>query len=114
MKRFVSLLLSVFTAILFVAAPALADSGDALRVIGKDTVNASLPLRVIGSTTPEEFKDGTTWGRIIRLGQNDPGNTVFFDLGIDENGTFFINTPQDTETSHSFTITKDGEVSFSG
>ncbi|MDJ0735284.1 MAG: hypothetical protein QNJ47_14715 [Nostocaceae cyanobacterium] len=77
---------------------------------GKDVVGDTLPLIVNGSTTPEEFQASTTWGRVIRIRQN--GNSDFFDLGIDKDGNFFINTPSSNATNHALTIARDGTVTI--
>jgi hypothetical protein len=81
-------------------------------ITGKDIVGASLPLAVTNNATSSE----NTWGRVIRVtGKNaaivPPYNiNSFFDIGIDDQGNFFINSPTDTKTSHSLTISPSGHV----
>lgn len=77
--------------------------------VGKDLVGRELPMVIKGETTPEEFQSGATWGRILRL-QSPSG---FYDLGIDEQGNFFINTPSDSKDSHAFMISQAGVVTTS-
>jgi|GEM_PF-3806870 len=109
-KQILSIGLLIFSVVFF-ANPAFAlvkDSPDQTTIVGKDIVGVSLPLYVQNIAQAPE----NTWGRILRL--NAPQfNQVFFDLGIDEKGNFFINSPKDTKTSHSLVITPDGHVTFS-
>lgn len=76
---------------------------------GKDIVGSSLPLIV---EQKAQFSTENTWGRVIRLVGSTGPQAPFFDLGIDEQGNFFINTPQDTKTSHSLTISPSGVVTI--
>jgi hypothetical protein len=86
-------------------ATILQPSSNFTIIQGKDILGVSLPLSVQGTATSTE----NTWGRLIRLsGANAPGK--FFDIGIDDQGNFFINTPQDTKTSHSLVISPTGVV----
>jgi len=85
---------------------------DQTFISGKDIVNQSLPLRVTNTAGSSE----NTWGRVIRITGNNaaivyPSNrTSFFDIGVDNEGNFFINSPADTKTSHSLTISPSGVV----
>ncbi|NER99910.1 MAG: hypothetical protein F6J86_39940, partial [Symploca sp. SIO1B1] len=75
MKRFVSLLLSVFTAVFLVAAPALADtgleySGNGFGVTTTDTVDAG----VVWNNGKAYFFNGTQYDRYdIKKDRVDPG-----------------------------------------
>jgi hypothetical protein len=82
-------------------------------ITGKDIGNVSYPLIVRNTARSSE----NTWGRVIRVtGDNaaivQPYNIPsFFDMGVDDQGNFFINSPADrTKTSHSLMITPDGVV----
>lgn len=83
-------------------------------ITGKDIVGASLPLAVTNNATSSE----NTWGRVIRVtGKNaaivPPYNiNSFFDIGVDDAGNFFINSPTDTKTSHSLMISPTGHVTL--
>jgi hypothetical protein len=83
-------------------------------ITGKDIVGASLPLAVTNNATSSE----NTWGRVIRVtGKNaaivPPHNiNSFFDIGVDDAGNFFINSPTDTKTSHSLMISPTGHVTL--
>ena len=83
-------------------------------ITGKDIVGASLPLAVTNNATSSE----NTWGRVIRVtGKNaaivPPSNiNSFFDIGVDDAGNFFINSPTDTKTSHSLMISPTGHVTL--
>jgi len=79
---------------------------------GKDIVGGNLPLIVTNTATSSE----NTWGRVIRITGNNapivqPGNrNSYFDIGVDNEGNFFINSPVDTKTSHSLMISPSGVV----
>jgi hypothetical protein len=119
-KRFwivVSILIVGILGIFFSTAPTPVQAYSATNtnmtyIDGKDIVGASLPLAVTNYATSSE----DTWGRVIRVtGKNaasvPPYNiNSFFDIGIDDDGNFFINSPTDTKTSHSLTISPDGHV----
>jgi len=119
-KRFwivVSILIVGILGIFFSTAPTpvqaySAYNTDMTYINGKDIVGASLPLAVTNNATSSE----NTWGRVIRVtGKNadsvPPYNiNSFFDIGVDNQGNFFINSPTDTKTSHSLTISHDGHV----
>jgi hypothetical protein len=87
---------------------------NATRISGKDIVLQSLPLTVTNTATSSE----DTWGRVIRVTGNNaaivpPFNIEsFFDIGVDDEGNFFINSPVDTKTSHSLMISPDGVVTI--
>jgi hypothetical protein len=87
---------------------------DTNLISGKDVVGVSLPLIVTNTATSSE----DTWGRVIRVtGDNaaivPPYNIKsFFDIGVDDQGNFFINSPVDTKTSHSLMISPDGVVTI--
>lgn len=113
MKKTILVVLTTILAILVMVSPAFAnttESENQFFVTGKDIVGGSLPLRVQSLTTPQEFDEGSTWGRVVRLEQKT--NLTFFDLGIDEDGNFFINTPQSSASSHALTIAPDGTVTI--
>jgi hypothetical protein len=82
------------------------------QITGKDIVSNSLPLIVTNTATSSE----NTWGRVIRItGSNaariPPTNrNSYFDIGVDNEGNFFINSPSDTKTSHSLMISPSGVV----
>jgi hypothetical protein len=89
--------------------------GDNMTLItGKDIVGGDLPLVVTNTATSSE----DTWGRVIRVsGNNAPiipsyNRPTFFDIGVDDQGNFFINSPIDTKTSHSLIISPDGVVTI--
>jgi hypothetical protein len=118
-KRFwivVSLLIVGIIGIFFSTGPAPVQAysayNDMTSISGKDIVGATLPLAVTNNATSSE----DTWGRVIRVtGKNaaivPPYNiNSFFDIGIDDQGNFFINSPTDTKTSHSLTISPSGHV----
>jgi len=83
-------------------------------ISGKDIPHVSFPLFVTNNATSSE----NTWGRVVRIssGNNSPivppyrDSRYFFDIGIDDQGNFFINSPVDTKTSHSVMISPDGVV----
>jgi hypothetical protein len=87
---------------------------DQTYITGKDIVNKSLPLRVTNTAKSSE----DTWGRVIRVTGNNaalgpPDNRPsFFDIGVDNQGNFFINSPVDTKTSHSLVISPNGVVTI--
>lgn len=113
MKRIALLLFSMVVAVILIASSTLAtttETENMFEVVGKDIVGVSIPLRVLGDNTIQEFDAGTTWGRVIRIEQIN--NRRFFDLGIDKDGNFFINTPSDSATRHSLTISPSGEVTI--
>lgn len=80
----------------------------ATKVDGLDTVGSSLPLSVSSGPTSEQFKNGETWGRLIRL----DSTAGFYDLGIDEKGNLFINSSSSTASNHVLTISPKGEIFF--
>lgn len=81
---------------------------------GKDIVGVGLPFAVTNTATASE----NTWGRVIRITGNNaarvqPTNrTSFFDIGVDNQGNFFINSHVDTKTSHSLMISPEGVVTI--
>lgn len=83
-------------------------------IAGKDIASVGLPLSVINTATASE----NTWGRVIRISGNNaalvqPTNRPsYFDLGVDNQGNFFINSPIDTKTSHSLMISPKGVVTI--
>jgi hypothetical protein len=90
-------------------------SNDMTLITGKDIVSQSLPLTVTNTATSSE----NTWGRVIRITGNNaailPPYTTrnsFFDIGVDDQGNFFINSQADTKTSHSLMISPDGVVTI--
>jgi hypothetical protein len=84
------------------------------HISGKEIVNTSFPLIVTNTATSSE----NTWGRVIRVTGNNapivpPGNIASsFDIGVDNKGNFFINSPVDTKTSHSLMISPTGVVTI--
>jgi hypothetical protein len=121
-KRFwivVSILIVGILGIFFSTVPATVQAYNAYNtdmtyITGKDIVGASLPLAVTNTATSSE----NTWGRVIRVTGNNaaivpPYNiNSFFDIGVDDAGNFFINSPTDTKTSHSLMISPDGHVTL--
>jgi hypothetical protein len=89
-------------------------SPDYTIITGKDITGVTHPLIVRNTATSSE----NTVGRVIRItGDNaaivPPYNIhSFFDLGVDDQGNFFINSPVDTKTSHSLMISPDGVVTI--
>jgi hypothetical protein len=87
---------------------------DMNSITGKDIPGSSLPLIINNTATSAQ----NTWGRIIRITGSNTVNVPphngnsFFDLGIDDQGNFFINTPNDTKTAHSFMISPTGVVTI--
>jgi len=87
---------------------------DYTTITGKDIVNTTYPLVVTNTATSSE----DTWGRVIRVtGNNAPivppyNIKSFFDIGVDDEGNFFINSPVDTKTSHSLMISPNGVVTI--
>lgn len=86
---------------------------DTTYITGKDIGNVSFPLIVTNNAGVIE----NSWGRVLRVtGTNAPiippyNVHSFFDIGVDDEGNFFINSPADTtKTSHSLMITRDGVV----
>jgi hypothetical protein len=75
-------------------------------ITGKDLVGGGFPLTVSNTATSSE----NTWGRVIRITGKNPDTNSYFDLGIDDKGNFFINSPIDTKTSHSLLISPKGIV----
>ncbi|MGI8502319.1 MAG: hypothetical protein ACR2LR_14455 [Hassallia sp.] len=107
MKRILATI-ALIIAVTFFAPPAFASinstNPDSVIITGKDIVGGSLPLIVEQTAKSPE----NTNGRLVRLS----GSGVFFDIGIDEQGNFFINTPQDTKTSHTLTISQKGVLTI--
>jgi hypothetical protein len=88
---------------------------DSTYITGKDIGNASFPLIVTNNAGVIE----NSWGRVLRVTGNNapiiqPYNVhSFFDLGVDDQGNFFINSPADTtKTSHALTISPTGVVTI--
>jgi hypothetical protein len=83
-------------------------------ITGRDIVDGDYPLVVVNTATSSE----NTWGRVIRVTGNNavivpPYNiNSYFDIGVDDQGNFFINSPVDTKTSHSLMISRDGVVTI--
>jgi len=83
-------------------------------ITGKDIVSVSIPLYVTNTATASE----NTWGRVVRITGNNaaivsPYNRPsFFDIGVDNQGNFFINSPSDTKTTHSLMISPNGKVTI--
>ena len=91
-------------------ASALSLAEQEVQVNGQDVIGGTLPLRFIGHTEGMQF-GSNTWGRILRL-ENNGGSGRFYDLGIDEAGNFFINTPASTDSDHALVISPDGTVTI--
>ncbi|WP_169154281.1 hypothetical protein [Brasilonema bromeliae] len=103
--------IALIIAVTFFAPPAFASinssNPDSTVITGKDDiVNASLPLFIYQTAKSSD----NTWGRVVRLS----GFGNFFDIGIDEQGNFFINSPEDTKTSHALKISPTGVVTIPG
>ncbi len=87
---------------------------DTTIISGKDVGYTSFPLIVTNTQPPSN----NTWGRVIRVtGTNAPivqpyNINSFFDIGVDDAGNFFINSPTDTKTSHSLVISRTGHVTI--
>ena len=88
---------------------------DTTYITGKDIGNVSFPLIVTNNAGVIE----NSFGRVLRVtGTNAPlvqpyNIPSFFDLGVDDQGNFFINSPADrTKTSHSLMISPDGVVTI--
>ena len=87
---------------------ALHIASEQAQIRGKDVVGGSMPLMVFADPTPEDFDEGRTWGRLIRL-SNSGICGDFFDLGIDMEGTLFINS---SKRNGLLTIKPYGQVSL--
>jgi hypothetical protein len=72
---------------------------------GQDVVGGSLPMQVVG----QKPTTGQTWGRLLRL---TGINGTFFDIGVDDSGNLFVNTPSSTQTAHALTISPSGVVTI--
>lgn len=90
-------------------------TADTTYITGKDIVNGSLPLIVTNAAGPLP----NSWGRVVRVtGNNAPiippyNLPSFFDIGVDDQGNFFINSPANkTKTSHALTISPTGIVTI--
>jgi len=84
-------------------ALALANLG--AQVNGQDVPGKPLPLVVSG--TPAGSGSPSSWGRVVRISTGtDWAN--FFDLGIDANGSFFVNSPSSSPSAHVLAIAKGG------
>jgi hypothetical protein len=87
---------------------------DMTFITGKDIVDVSMPLTVTNTAGTVQ----NSWGRVIRVTGNNapivpPYNVKsFFDIGVDDQGNFFINSPVDTKTSHSLMISPNGVVTI--
>jgi hypothetical protein len=81
-----------------------------VEVIGGDIVGSPMPLVIIDQTSASDYENGITWGRLTRL-QDDGTSNTFYDIGIDVNGTLFINSPASTASTHILTLTGDGVLS---
>jgi hypothetical protein len=86
-------------------ASALSIASNMVQINGQDVVGGALPLIVQGVAV----NDGDTWGRLIRLASP---SGAFFDIGIDQNGNLFFNTPNSTQTAHALTISPTGVVTI--
>jgi hypothetical protein len=62
---------------------------ESTEIQGKDTVGKTLPLTVIGVTAGQKMGSGTL-GRIIRM-FNTAAPRFFWDIGIDQVGSLFVN-----------------------
>jgi hypothetical protein len=84
---------------------------ESTQVVGQDVVGQSLPLVIVG--TPVNGQQ--SYGRILRLQRGDNTAGQFFDIGIDENGTLFVNNgqadPSDPQ-ARVLTITQAGAVTI--
>jgi hypothetical protein len=88
---------------------------DTTYITGKDIGSVSFPLIVTNAAGSLP----NSWGRVIRVTGNNapiiqPYNIhSFFDIGVDDQGNFFINSPADTtKTSHALTISPTGVVTI--
>ena len=88
---------------------------DTTYITGKDIGSVSFPLIVTNAAGSLP----NSWGRVIRVtGNNAPiiqpyNIPSFFDIGVDDQGNFFINSPADTtKTSHALTISPTGVVTI--
>lgn len=82
-----------------------------VSVKGKDVVGSSLPVYATGKTTAQEFDNGKTWGRIVRLQDSGTSNS-FYDIGIDKGGNLFINSSASSQSNHVLTIAPSGEITL--
>jgi hypothetical protein len=105
-------IIGIFSSAAFARVQELGDN--TTFISGKDIVGGDYPLVVSNTATSSE----NTWGRVIRVTGNNaaivpPYNIhSFFDIGVDDQGNFFINSPTDTKTSHSLMISPDGVVTI--
>jgi hypothetical protein len=84
-------------------------ASEMVQVLGQDVVGDSMPLWVQGSTSLGSYQAGTTWGRLIRV--VDVGTSgAFYDIGIDQWGNLFINSPRSSESQHVLTLSTDGTL----
>ena len=79
------------------------------RITGKNVAGISIPLNIKASTSPAEFDSGSTKGAMIRV-HDDGTSGVFYDVGIDRNGSLFI-LHGGTAV---LTISQDGKVTING
>lgn len=84
-----------------------------LEVVGKDIVGVELPMFITSENTSEEFSNGRTWGRLLRL-RRGSNNQMFFDIGLDEAGNLYINTKNNSASTHVLTISPAGHVTITG
>jgi len=77
------------------------------QVVGRDVAGGSMPMMIIAEPVA---KGQTTHNRILRL---RGASGFFFDIGIDDNGTLFVNSSKDEAGAPPMlSITQAGEVSI--
>ena len=86
---------------------ALALANNSARFIGQDVPGGALPLVVSGTLAGSGSSSNPSWGRVVRI-TTGPDWTNFFDIGIDANGSFFINGPGSSPSAHVLAIAKGG------
>ena len=79
-------------------------------IVGKDVAGADYPLWVEGETTPTEYDNGTTQGRILRLADSGTSN-AFYNFGIDKAGNLYISS-NTSEPNPLLTVSPDGEITL--
>jgi len=87
-------------------ALALANKGATVR--GQDVPGLPLPLVVFGTPAGSGSPSNPGWGRVVRISTGTDGWNPFFDVGIDSNGSFFINGPGSSPSAHVLAIAKGG------
>ena len=87
-------------------ALALADKG--VQVVGRDVPAQPLPLVVFGTPAGSGPASNPGWGRVVRISTAGAGFDPFFDFGIDDSGSFFINGPGSSPSAHVLAIAKGG------